>query len=273
MSAEETRTRVMGILNVTPDSFSDGGRWSSTEAAVAHGRDLVAQGADIVDVGGESTRPGAERVTPEAEQERVLPVVRALAGDGIRVSVDTMNASTALLARDAGASYINDVSGGLADPGMVAAVIESGLPFIAMHWRGLLQGRSILGDYGDAATEVRTELAGRAAQLVELGVDPARLILDPGLGFSKDAAHNWQILGRLEEFQRLGFPLMIGTSRKRFLGALLPEGASPSERDFATAITSALAAQLGVWAVRVHDVAQTRAALDVVEAWQGGTRA
>ncbi len=261
----------MGVLNVTPDSFSDGGLWLEPEAAIAHAVDLVAQGADIIDVGGESTRPGARRVDPEDEQERVVPVVRALAERGITVSVDTMNASTARAAADAGAAIINDVSGGLADPGMPQAVIDTGAQYVVMHWRGQSDTMDALATYTHTVAEVRAELSDRVTDLVTRGVDPAKLILDPGLGFSKRAAHNWQVLAGLHELETLGYPILIGASRKRFLGALLPEGAPATDRDAPTAVVSALAAQAGAWAVRVHDVPSTRIALDVVRAWQAGT--
>lgn len=261
----------MGVLNVTPDSFSDGGLWLEPDAAVAHALDLVRQGADLVDVGGESTRPGALRVDPGDERARVVPVVRRLVEHGITVSVDTMNASTARAAADAGAAIINDVSGGLADPAMPDAVIATGLRYVVMHWRGQLDSADSLAVYTDTVAEVRAELAARVAGLLERGVAPDRLILDPGLGFSKNAGHNWQVLAGLPQFESLGHPVLIGASRKRFLGALLPEGADVAERDAPTAVVSALAAQAGVWAVRVHDVRSTKIALDVVRAWQAGS--
>lgn len=264
------RTQIMGVLNVTPDSFSDGGLYVETDAAVRHALQLVEQGADIIDVGGESTRPGAVRVGPQEEQRRVLPVIRELAGHGIRVSIDTMHAQTALAAATAGATILNDVSGGLADPAMVEVAIETGLPFIVMHWRGQSDTMNELAVYADAAAEVRTELFNRAAELVVLGVRPEHLIIDPGLGFAKDGEHNWQVLGHLHEFLALGIPLLVGASRKRFVGELLPHGAPVTARDAPTAVISALAAQAGAWGVRVHDVATTRAALDVVDAWQAG---
>lgn len=260
----------MGVLNVTPDSFSDGGLYLEAGAAVEHAVSLVAEGADLIDVGGESTRPGAIRVDPIEEQARVIPVIRELADRGVTVSVDTMNASTARAAADAGAAIINDVSGGLADPGMPAAVLDTGLTYVVMHWRGQSDSMDALATYDDTVAEVSAELRTRIADLTDRGVDPAKLIIDPGLGFSKKASHNWQVLGNLDEFVGLGYPVLIGASRKRFLGALLPEGAPAQDRDPATAVVSALAAQAGVWGVRVHDVAGTRLALDVVEAWQAG---
>ncbi|ANF31638.1 dihydropteroate synthase [Leifsonia xyli] len=263
-------TLIMGVLNVTPDSFSDGGLWLEPEAAIAHGLDLVAQGADMIDVGGESTRPGAVRVEPEEEQARVVPVIQELAARGVTVSVDTLNASTARAAVEAGAAIINDVSGGLADPRMPDAVLDTDAQYVVMHWRGRLDAADSRAVYEHTVAEVRSELSARVTDLVRRGVDPAKLILDPGLGFSKNARHNWQVLAGLHEFETLGYPVLIGASRKRFLGALLPEGAPAEDRDAPTAVISALAAQAGAWAVRVHDVPSTRMALDVVRSWQAG---
>ncbi|WP_426521315.1 dihydropteroate synthase [Diaminobutyricibacter sp. McL0618] len=260
----------MGVLNVTPDSFSDGGLYLEPASAVEHALNLVEEGADLIDVGGESTRPGAVRVDPAEEQARVVPVIRKLTDRGVIVSVDTMNASTARAAADAGAAIINDVSGGLADSGMPAAVLDTGLTYVVMHWRGQSDSMDALATYEDTVAEVSAELTTRIRDLTDHGIDPAKLIIDPGLGFSKKAEHNWQVLGNLREFVGLGFPVLIGASRKRFLGALLPESAPAQDRDQPTAIISALAAQAGVWGVRVHDVAGTRLALDVVEAWQAG---
>jgi dihydropteroate synthase len=263
----------MGVLNVTPDSFSDGGRHLDLEAALAHARALVSLGADIVDVGGESTRPGAVRVEPADELRRVLPVVRELASEGVRVSIDTMNASTAAAALEAGAEIVNDVSGGLADGDMARVVAESGRTFVVMHWRGRLDGSghapaAASHDYdGDVVGTVADELAARVDDLVARGVDPSAIVLDPGLGFSKDALQNWQLLAHLDVLGRLGLPVLVAASRKRFLADLLPEGAPPVDRDPATAVISVLAAQADVWGVRVHDVAGTRAALDVLQAW------
>ncbi|WP_175337918.1 dihydropteroate synthase [Leifsonia sp. C5G2] len=261
----------MGVLNVTPDSFSDGGLWLEPDAAIAHGLELVAQGADLVDVGGESTRPGAIRVEPEEERKRVVPVIRELAARGVTVSVDTLNASTARAAVEAGAAIVNDVSGGLADAGMPDAVLDTGAQYVVMHWRGRLDAADSRAVYRHTVPEVRAELSARITDLLQRGIDPAKLILDPGLGFSKNAGHNWQVLAGLREIETLGYPVLIGASRKRFLGALLPEGASVEDRDAPTAVISALAAQAGAWAVRVHDVPSTRIALDVVRAWQAGS--
>ena len=263
---------VMGVVNVTPDSFSDGGRWFDADAAIAHGVELVAEGADLVDVGGESTRPGAARVEPEEELRRVVPVIRELAGRGIRVSVDTMRAATALAAVEAGASIINDVSAGLADGAMGRIAAETGARYVAMHWRGHSDRMDGLAEYDDVAVEVRDELATRVDALGAAGVDPDRLILDPGLGFAKRGEQNWQLLGRLDVLAGLGLPILVGASRKRFLGALLPDGAPVEERDLPTAVVSVLAAEAGAWGVRVHDVRGTRRALDVLRAWQRGRR-
>lgn len=265
-------TLVMGVVNVTPDSFSDGGRWFDAEAAIAHGVELVAQGADLVDVGGESTRPGAARVEPAEELRRVVPVIRELSARGIRVSVDTMRAATAEAAVEAGAEIINDVSAGLADEAMAAIAAASGARYVAMHWRGHADRMDRLAEYDDVAREVRDELAARVDALVAAGVPAERLILDPGLGFAKRGEHNWQLLARLGELQSLGLPVLVGASRKRFIGSLLPDDAPVEQRDLPTAVISALSAEAGAWAVRVHDVVATRRALDVVGAWQSGRR-
>ena len=257
-------TLVMGVLNVTPDSFSDGGQWASTDAAIEHGLLLHAQGADLIDVGGESTRPGATRVAPEQEQQRIIPVVTELARQGLRLSIDTLNAGTALAAAKAGASVINDVSGGLADPGMAAVVAETGLTYVVMHWRAHAQQMDTLADYGDVVTDVIAELRTRVDALTVAGVARERIVLDPGLGFSKRTEHNWQLLNRLDAFAELGLPVMVGASRKRFLAEALPVGAPVRDRDLPTAVVSVLAAQAGAWAVRVHDVAATRTALNVL---------
>lgn len=262
-------TLIMGIVNVTPDSFSDGGRWVDPKAAIAHALALVEQGADIIDIGGESTRPGAEPLSPGQELQRVLPVIEPLAARGIRVSIDTMHAETALRAVAAGASIVNDVSGGLADPRMLETVAHTDAAYVAMHWRGLL-GRtdSTAADerarYDDVVAEVRDGLLRRLDAAVTAGIPEHRVVLDPGLGFSKLRAHNWQLLAHLDQLLSIGRPLLIGHSRKRFLGEL------SGDPDEATAIVSALSAVAGAWAVRVHDVARTRAALDVADAWRGG---
>jgi dihydropteroate synthase len=259
-------TVIMGILNVTPDSFSDGGRFDETDAAIARGLELRDAGAAIVDVGGESTRPGATRIDPAEERERVVPVIAALAQEGVAVSVDTMNAPTALAALDAGAQLVNDVSGGLADEGMARVVAETGAHFAVMHWRG---GADVAPVFQDVVAEVRAELKARVAELVVAGVDPAKIVLDPGLGFGKAAEHNWALLAHLDELASLGHGILVGASRKRFIGALLPEGAPMEDRDFPTAVVSALVAKQGAWAVRVHDVAATRLALAAADAVLG----
>ena len=263
----------MGVVNVTPDSFSDGGEWFEPEAAVAHGRELLAAGADLIDVGGESTRPGASRPSVEEELRRVVPVVRALAGEGAVISVDTMRASVAGAAVEAGAAIVNDVSAGLADGEMAALVAQAGIPFIAMHWRGHstdMQSRAV---YDDVVDDVCRELRERAEALQESGIRADRLILDPGFGFAKTAEHNWALLRRLDEVIGVGHPVLVGTSRKAFLGRLgRAEGDDPrppTERDLSTAVTSFHAARCGAWAVRVHDVASTIQALDVADALRG----
>ena len=266
------RTLIMGILNVTPDSFSDGGRFNTLDAALEHAADLTAQGADLIDIGGESTRPGAERVPVAEEQRRVLPLVCELARGGIAVSVDTMNAATALAAAHAGAAVINDVSGGLADPDMTRVAIETGLPFVVMHWRGHSAEMAAKASYADVVSDVRRELEYRVAELIVRGVDPAKIIVDPGIGFSKNAEHNWALLGHYSELASLGLPVLVAASRKGFLAPLVAEGAAPDARDAPSAVVAAIAASQGAWAVRVHDVAQTRAALDVADAWRKGTR-
>ncbi|MEW1600855.1 dihydropteroate synthase [Streptomyces sp. NPDC093808] len=264
------RCAVMGVVNVTPDSFSDGGRWFDTTTAVKHGLDLVAQGADLVDVGGESTRPGATRVDEAEELRRVIPVVRGLAAEGVTVSVDTMRASVAEQSLAAGAALVNDVSGGLADPAMIGVVAAAEAPFVVMHWRGFLEGDTVRGVYHDVVTEVADELHARVEAVLEGGIAPDRVIVDPGLGFSKDAEHDLTLLARLDRLLGLGRPLLVAASRKRFLGRVLAgPGAPPPparERDAATAAVSALAARAGAWAVRVHDVRASADAVRVVRA-------
>ena len=268
--AARPRPRIMGILNVTPDSFSDGGRWNSVNDAIAHGALLHSQGADLIDVGGESTRPGAVRVSAEEEQDRVLPVVRELSDRGIRVSIDTLNSSTARAAVAEGASIVNDVSGGLADEEMYRTIASLDGDYIVSHWRGHSENMNELATYNEVVGDVRTEIQRRVAELIVWGVDERRIVIDPGLGFAKTGSDNWKLLGNHDRLASLGYPILIGASRKRFLGDLLSADASTSDRDPATAVISALAAQAGVWGVRVHDVESTRAALDVWTEWERG---
>lgn len=267
------RCAVMGVVNVTPDSFSDGGRWFDTTTAVKHGLDLVTEGADLVDVGGESTRPGATRVDEAEELKRVIPVVRGLASEGVTISVDTMRASVAEQALAAGAALVNDVSGGLADPEMIPVVAAAGAPFVVMHWRGFLAGGTIRGTYDDIVSEVVDELHARVEAVLEGGIAPDRIVVDPGLGFSKEADHDLTLLAHLDRLRDLGHPLLVAASRKRFLGRVLagPEGAPPParERDAATAAVSALAAHQGAWAVRVHEVRATADVVRVARAVEG----
>jgi dihydropteroate synthase len=261
----------MGVLNVTPDSFSDGGRYADLDAAVAHGRALWAAGADIVDVGGESTRPGAERVEPEEEIRRVVPAIRALAADGVTVSVDTTRAAVAEAALDAGATIVNDVSGGQSDPAMAKVLAAAGVPWVLMHWRGHSRDMQALARYGDVVRDVTAELTRQVDAALAAGVDPQRIAIDPGLGFAKTAEHNWTLLARLDELTALGYPVLVGASRKAFLGRLLagPDGtpAAVDAREHATVATSVLAAVMGAWGVRVHEVTPTLDALKVVRAW------
>ncbi|MCZ2810662.1 dihydropteroate synthase [Modestobacter sp. VKM Ac-2979] len=270
------RCLVMGVLNVTPDSFSDGGCYADAGAAITHGLQMHAAGADYVDVGGESTRPGADRVDAAEECRRVVPVVRELADAGVRVSVDTTRAEVAAAALEAGAVLVNDVSGGLADEGMARLVAETGVPWVLMHWRGHSREMYAAARYGDVVTEVGAELTARVEDVVAAGVDPAQLVLDPGLGFAKNAEHNWALLAGLDRLVALGLPVLVGASRKTFLGRLLagPGGElRPVEgREAATLAISVLAAQAGAWGVRVHDPVQSLdaiATLDAVRAAAG----
>ncbi|MFB7274121.1 dihydropteroate synthase [Streptomyces sp. NPDC056244] len=273
---EWDRCAVMGVVNVTPDSFSDGGRWFDTTTAVKHGLDLVAEGADLVDVGGESTRPGATRVDEDEELRRVVPVVRGLAAEGVTVSVDTMRASVAEQAVAAGAVLVNDVSGGLADPAMVPAVAAARVPFVVMHWRGFSQDMNSRAVYTDVVAEVVTELRARMDAVIAGGIGPEYLVVDPGLGFAKQAGHDLALLAHLPELRTLGRPLLVAASRKRFLGHVLAggEGSPPParERDAATAAVSAIAAHQGAWAVRVHEVRATADAVRVARAVEGAAR-
>jgi len=240
---------VMGILNLTPDSFADGGRHNSFEAGVARGLEMITEGVDIIDIGGESTRPGADRVSAEEEQARVLPVIRELAKHGAKISIDTMRADTAEKAVEAGATIINDVSGGLSDPAMFVTVKKLGVPYILMHWRGESKDMNSRARYDDVVAEVIAEISSQINAAVNAGVNKSQIIIDPGLGFAKDAEHNWEILRNLNKFTSLGYPVLIGASRKRFLG-----GDNPDERETATIdLTKTLVPQ-GIWGVRVHSV-------------------
>ena len=240
---------VMGILNVTPDSFADGGRHNEFDAAVARGLAMIAEGVDIIDIGGESTRPGAERVSEEDELNRTIPVITKLAKHGVRISIDTMRASTAEEAVKAGASIVNDVSGGLADPEMLATVAGLQVPYIAMHWRGQSKDMNSKAVYGDVVTEVIAELKERIDTALDAGIHRDKLIIDPGIGFAKDAEHNWAIINSIDRFVAMGYPVLVGASRKRFLG-----GDSPDEREQATIELTKRLGTTGVWAVRVHSV-------------------
>ncbi|MFD7814604.1 dihydropteroate synthase [Streptomyces sp. NPDC059785] len=264
----------MGILNVTPDSFSDGGLHEGTERAVAHGFTLAAQGADIVDVGGESTRPGAVPVPEEEELSRVLPVVRELSAGSVRVSIDTMHADVARAALRAGACMVNDVSGGLADSQMARVVAESGAPFVVMHWRAPSRSMHRHAGYGDVVAEVRDELCRRLDELSAQGVAREQLVLDPGLGFAKRPEHDWALLSHLDVFTGLGLPVLVGASRKSFLATVCatPHGGVPAGRDAATTAVSALAASAGAWGIRVHDVPANRDAVRVARAWHSPAR-
>lgn len=274
--SDPARMVVMGILNVTADSFSDGGQFLDRDAAIARGLELQRIGVDIVDAGGESTRPGATRVDPKLEADRIAPVIEELVAAGIRVSVDTMRASVAAAAIEAGAGIVNDVSGGRADPDMASVVADAGVPWILMHWRsaGDYVHRGSADHYDDVVRDVRDELLSQVDLALKAGVDSSSIILDPGLGFAKNADHNWALLRALPEFNATGFPVLVGASRKRFLGSLLsdPDGnpRPPGGRETATAVVSALAAREGAWGVRVHDAQASLDAIAVVDAWNRG---
>jgi len=247
---------VMGILNLTPDSFADGGRHNSFDAGVARGLEMIAEGVDIIDIGGESTRPGADRVSAEDEQARVLPVIAELSKHGAKISIDTMRADTAEKAVQAGAAIINDVSGGLSDPAMFATVKKLGVPYILMHWRGESKEMNSRAIYTDVVTDVISEINSQIDAALDAGINKSQIIVDPGLGFAKDAEHNWEILRNLKQFTSMGYPVLIGASRKRFLG-----GDNPDEREAATIeLTKTLVPQ-GIWGVRVHSV---KAHVDVI---------
>jgi dihydropteroate synthase len=258
LPSRSDRIIVMGVLNVTPDSFSDGGRYPDLDSAIAHAREMVADGADLIDVGGESTRPGAHRVPAEEEARRVLPVIERLAAEGLVVSVDTYRAAVAELALAAGARIVNDVSGGLGDPDMARVVRDAGCPWILMHWRGHADRMADLAQYDDVVLDVRAELVMRVDEAVAGGVDADQLVLDPGLGFAKNAGHNWALLAHLEALTGLGMPVLLGASRKSFLGSLLADATgtprpTPEREDATTALTM-FGALNGAWGVRVHEV-------------------
>jgi dihydropteroate synthase len=240
---------VMGILNVTPDSFADGGRHNDFEAAVHHGHEMLAEGVDIIDIGGESTKPGVERVSEEEELARVIPVIKELAKTGVRISIDTMRASTARAAISAGAQIINDVSGGLADSEMLPTAAQLGVPYIAMHWRGHSKDMNSRAVYGDVVKDVIAELQERVNAALDAGITKGNLILDPGIGFAKEAHHNWEIIDSIDQFVALGYPVLVGGSRKRFLG-----GDNPDEREAATIELTKRLSTSGIWGVRVHSV-------------------
>jgi dihydropteroate synthase len=240
---------VMGILNVTPDSFADGGRHHEFEAAVKRGLEMIAEGVDIIDVGGESTRPGADRVSQEEEIARTIPVIAELAKYGVKISIDTMRASTAQAAVQAGAAIINDVSGGLADDAMLQTTAQLKVPYIAMHWRGQSKDMNSKAVYGDVVTDVISELNERIEAALDAGIKKNNLIIDPGIGFAKDVEHNWAIIDSIERFVSMGYPVLVGASRKRFLG-----GDSPDEREQATIELTKRLGTTGVWAIRVHSV-------------------
>jgi dihydropteroate synthase len=270
LPARPDRIVVMGVLNVTPDSFSDGGRYADLDAAVAHARDMVEAGADVIDVGGESTRPGAQRVPAEEEARRVLPVIQALTAEGIVVSVDTYRAAVAELALAAGAHIVNDVSGGLGDLDMGRVVRDAGCPWILMHWRGHSVTMARLAQYDDVVVDVRAELGQRVDEALKAGVAEQQLAIDPGLGFAKNADHNWALLAHLDALVGIGLPVLLGASRKAFLGAVLADEAGrprpTSGREDATAAITSYAALCGVWGVRVHEVRPSVDAATVVAA-------
>ena len=270
------RPLVMGVLNATPDSFSDGGQFSAEDDALNHARLLIAAGSNIIDVGGESTRPGAERITIEEEQRRVISLIKKIAAEpafiasGARISIDTMNSQTAKAAIDAGAKIINDVSGGLADPDMFSVAAETSAILVISHWRGFSDRMDSLNEYQDIARDVAAELSVQAEAAIAAGVKREKIVIDPGLGFAKDMQQNWKLVARLDELEKLGLPILVGASRKRFIAGMLePDEAgevSNSRRDLATAVLTALLLQRKLWGIRVHNVIATTDAIDVVEA-------
>lgn len=266
--ASLNRTLVMGVINVTPDSFSDGGRFLESEIAINHGRTMIEQGADIIDIGGESTRPGAERISEQEEIDRVLPVIEALVSDGAIISIDTMRTSVAKAAVAAGAHIINDVSGGKSDPDMLPYVATLDLPFILMHWRGPSNVMNSLTDYDDVVLDVRNELMAQVAVAEAVGIKRSRIALDPGIGFAKTVDQNWPILKHLDVLEAEGLPILMGVSRKTFLGELLAKDGEPramDDREAATTTISVLMAQRNTWCVRVHDARSSRDAIEVVQ--------
>ena len=276
-SAPKVKPLVMGVLNVTPDSFSDGNQYNSVESAVDHAKLLVLAGAQIIDIGGESTRPGAERVTLEEEQSRVVPVIKAIAelNLGAAISIDTMNAETAELAIAAGANIINDVSGGLADEAMLGVAAKHDVVIILSHWRGHSDIMNTMASYQNVAEEVATELQARVDAAIAAGVGRGKIVVDPGLGFAKDMKQNWQLVARLDEIEKLGLPILVGASRKRFIAGALdeeePNSVSHERRDVATAVLTALLMQRKLWGVRVHNVISTVDAISIVSALHEGS--
>ena len=262
------RTLVMGVLNVTPDSFSDGGRFDDTEIAISHALQMIEDGADIIDIGGESTRPGSERISVQVELDRVLPVIAGLVNSGVAISIDTMRAEVARAAIEAGACMINDVSGGKSDPEMLSYVSTLTAPYILMHWRGPSNIMNTLTDYNDVVADVTSEISKQVDVAVAAGIARERIAIDPGIGFAKTVDQNWPILKHLEVLEGLGLPILMGASRKKFLGELLAKDGvarDSDERESATTAISTLMAARGLWAVRVHDVKPTRDAIAVVD--------
>ena len=260
----QERTLVMGILNVTPDSFADGGKHFNFDSAIARAKEMIAEGVDIIDVGGESTRPGAERVSEEEERVRVIPVITELAELGATISIDTMRASTAVAAIGAGATLVNDVSGGLADPDMAKVIAKNPMvQYVVMHWRGHSKQMQEAAVYKDVVSEVKNELDERVIDLLKSGVNAEQIIIDPGIGFAKEAAHNWELLRNIERLALLGYPILVGASRKRFLGELLGAN-SPDDREAASIAITTKMAELGIWGVRTHSVKPHRDAIEVV---------
>ena len=260
-----SKTLIMGILNITPDSFADGGKYFSKTDAINHGRRLMAEGADIIDIGGESTKPGVDRVSEDQEMERVIPVIEELLKDGAVISVDTMRSNVAKEAITKGVTYINDVSGGLADEKMASIIAaNSSIQYIVMHWRGHSKQMQINANYKDVVREVKDELDERVTVLIKHGIRPEQIILDPGIGFAKESEHNWEILKNIDRLQMLGYPLLVGVSRKSFLGELI-NSKEPEAREFATISLTVELARQKVWGVRTHSVRAHKEAIAVIE--------